>query len=434
MRGLSSGLRTRLVKLGKVFQWIADSRLGSLEITFFRLAGFQRRRPWEKLGSRACHYVQRLLVAMVEFGNDDVRGRSKLEQRVIDAADQVLRRDGAVGPIELLIQLRFLEHVHVEHWKRGSPTIAVLEDHIQCGEKKLADTFRFFQQWAEAQGLETAAAVYQGPSRSGGRELRIIADDDPQLQKFYCTRYLRTDHSPARKKQIERKLNKAPDLVVFVMASDEAICSECGETLVRGDWMFREQEQPLCLTCADLDHLEFLPSGNATLSRRAKKFSPLSAVVVQFNRRRKRYERQGLLATATAIQKAEESLQADAGERAKQRVAAAIRRDEDDLKLVETMIGQIRQQFPACPLKEARRIAQHTAERGSGRVGRSAAGRESDPKAIKLAVIAHIRHEHTDYDTKLMQGVDRREARSMIQPALHKKLASWQNSGKSTDS
>ncbi len=130
-------------------------------------------------------------VGMVEIGNNDLRGRSKLEQRVIDAADQVLRRDAAVGPIELLTQLRFLEHVHVEEWKRGNPAITVLEDHIQCGEKKLADTFRYFQQWAEAEGLEPAEAVYQGPSRSGARELQIIADDDPRLEKFYRTRYLR---------------------------------------------------------------------------------------------------------------------------------------------------------------------------------------------------------------------------------------------------
>ncbi len=216
------------------------------------------------------------------------------------------------------------------------------------------------------------------------------------------------------------------------MASEEAICSECGQTLERGDWMFREQEQLLCLQCADLDHLEFLPSGNATLSRRAKKFSSLSAVVVQFNRRRKRYERQGLLATSAAILQAEESLEADAGKRAQQRAAAAIRRDEDDLKLVETMIDRISEQFPSCPLDEARCIAQHTAERGSGRVGRSAAGRESEPEAIKLAVIAHIRHEHTDYDAKLMQGVARREARSLIQPVLKKKLIAWQQAGKST--
>ena len=74
--------------------------------------------------------------------------------------------------------------------------------------------------------------------------------------------------------------------------------------------------------------------------------------------------------------------------------------------------------FPGCPAEAAEQIARHTAERGSGRVGRSAAGREVDPQAIKPAVIAHIRHEHTDYDEQLMQGVARDEARRQIHPAV----------------
>jgi len=52
---------------------------------------------------------------------------------------------------------------------------------------------------------------------------------------------------------------------------------------------------PLCLGCADLDHLVFLAAGDAALTRRAKKASALSAVVVRFIRARKRYERQGIL-------------------------------------------------------------------------------------------------------------------------------------------
>jgi hypothetical protein len=35
------------------------------------------------------------------------------------------------------------------------------------------------------------------------------------------------------------------------------------------------------LTCADMDHLVFLPAGGAALTRRAKKASTLSAVVVR---------------------------------------------------------------------------------------------------------------------------------------------------------
>jgi hypothetical protein len=57
-------------------------------------------------------------------------------------------------------------------------------------------------------------------------------------------------------------------------------CTGCQGT---GDLLFMEEAGPLCLTCADLDHLVFLPAGDATLSRRARKASGLVAVVVRFS-------------------------------------------------------------------------------------------------------------------------------------------------------
>jgi hypothetical protein len=58
---------------------------------------------------------------------------------------------------------------------------------------------------------------------------------------------------------------------------------------------------PLCLACADLEHLVFLPAGDAALTRRAKQASRLSAVVVRLSRTRNRYERQGLLVEGAAL-------------------------------------------------------------------------------------------------------------------------------------
>jgi len=70
------------------------------------------------------------------------------------------------------------------------------------------------------------------------------------------------------------------------------------------------------LFCADLAHLEYLPSGNTALTRRATKHSPLRAVVVQWARARKRYERQGILVTVEALCRAEEECLADEDRRA----------------------------------------------------------------------------------------------------------------------
>ena len=62
---------------------------------------------------------------------------------------------------------------------------------------------------------------------------------------------------------------------------------------------------PLCMSCAGLAHLVLLSSGDAALTRRARKHSRLSAVLVRFGRARKRYERQGVLVEEAAIEQAE---------------------------------------------------------------------------------------------------------------------------------
>jgi hypothetical protein len=59
------------------------------------------------------------------------------------------------------------------------------------------------------------------------------------------------------------------------------VCARCTGT---GDLLTMDDAGPLCMTCADLDHLVFLGAGDAALTRRAKKASVLSAVVVRWSR------------------------------------------------------------------------------------------------------------------------------------------------------
>ena len=52
--------------------------------------------------------------------------------------------------------------------------------------------------------------------------------------------------------------------------------------LVRGAWItLVEEKRALCLSCADLDHLLFLPAGDAALTRRSCKDSTLVAVILK---------------------------------------------------------------------------------------------------------------------------------------------------------
>jgi hypothetical protein len=95
------------------------------------------------------------------------------------------------------------------------------------------------------------------------------------------------------------------EIVVFSVVRDSK-CTECGAELWKGSLLRLEQEKALCIDCADLGHLEFLPTGDAALTRRSSKYSTLRAVVVRWSRARKRYERQGILVESEALRRAEE--------------------------------------------------------------------------------------------------------------------------------
>jgi len=353
--------------------------------------------------------------------------RGGLQERVVQAAETLLQRSGNVGPLELFQELGWLHPGHVEGWRKGNEHYRVLEKWIHAGAGKVEKTIFHFHEWVRQRGLRPIEASYTRRSPRTVEQLQITEDGNPEREKFYRTRYAPADLPGKKTAKLAEKLNKAPDLVVFEKVSEEGKCDECGAELVRGDFLFMEKGRLLCLGCADLDHLVFLPAGDMALSRRARKHSPLSAVVVRFSRTRKRCERQGLLVAAEALDKAEAECAADAPERAAARKQAAVRRVEDDRDFVAAMTTSILGQYPACPADEARRIAAHTARRGSGRVGRSAAGRELDPSAIKLAVIAHIRHEHTNYDHLLMQGTARLEARILVREKIDQVLAKWRS-------
>lgn len=216
------------------------------------------------------------------------------------------------------------------------------------------------------------------------------------------------------------------DLKVFI-STTEAVCNECGEELGRRAWItLVEDKGALCLACADLDHLVFLPSGDAALTRRARKHSTLSAIVLKWSRARKRYERQGLLVEAETLGQAEKECLSDSEARARRRKREAERREELDRQYVEHFAARIRELFPRCPPGRDTIIAEHACHKYSGRVGRSAAAKSLDEGAVRLAVVAHIRHTETEYDELLASGHARFAARADVEAEVQRLMAKWE--------
>ena len=341
--------------------------------------------------------------------------RSRLEERVERAAEAALAEQRYVSAVDVLLGLGWLAHSHVDMWRQGR--IECLDSVIQAKPTNVVAAMSAFRRWAQDQKLKPSETDYVARTRDR-RPLRFSTAGDAAVERAYRTHWV----SPELSERAVKQQSKPPDLVV-ISPLKEWTCRSCGGT---GNLLFMEDAGPLCLDCADLGHLVFLPSGDAALTRRTKRASRLSAVVVRWSRARKRYERQGILVEAEAVERAEQECLSDAEARTRRRERNDARRAEQEVEFQAEFAAAIRAQFPGCPASRAEAIAQYAATRGSGRIGRSAAGRAFDPDAVRLAVAASVRHIDTDYDELLMSGVDREAARDRVWGRVEDVLRIWQ--------
>jgi hypothetical protein len=346
----------------------------------------------------------------------------ELERRVHRAAEAALARQQYVSAIDVLCGMGLLAPNHVDDWRNGR--VDFLERVIQGNPHKISSSMVIFRRWAAEKGLKPSETGYARRTRTGTVALQFSLSGDPEIEKHYRTHYVSPALGEQKRQKLQEKLERAPQPVVFQILRDSE-CSECGAELAQGAFLFKEAEEALCLKCAHFDDLEYLPSGDAALTRRATKYSEHTAVVVRFSKSRGRYERQGILVERTALERAERECVEDADERAAARARGAERRREQDRELVVRMVKQIGNLFPGCPSDEAAAIAEHTAARGSGRVGRSEAGRNLEERALTLAAAAAIRHNHTEYDELLAGGMERADARQRIAGKVEEILAAW---------
>lgn len=175
---------------------------------------------------------------------------------------------------------------------------------------------------------------------------------------------------------------KKPEDLKVCISNRDSVCGECGAELGRRAWILLAGDRgALCMSCADLDHLIFLPSGDAALTRRGKKYSTLHAVVLKWSRAGKRYERQGLIVEEKALARAEQNCLDDIEQRERRRLREAEHRAELDERYVAKFAAQVRRQFPVCPPGREQSIAEFACRKYTHRIGRSAAAKVLDEQA-----------------------------------------------------
>jgi hypothetical protein len=237
------------------------------------------------------------------------RKKTPLPDRVAKAAEAALVAQNYVSAIDVFTRIGWLPPSVEASWRRGQ--IDCLEQVLTADPARIAQALALLRTWATERNLSASATDYV--ARTVQRQpLRFSLSQDPAIQAAYRTHWVSPKLSEKQRERLTEKVSRAPELVVVMPLKSDWTCHHCGET---GDLLIMENPGPACLRCAGLDDLEYLPAGNAQLSRRAKAASARNAVVVRFSRTRKRYERQGLLVEPQALADVQRELEAQQGKK-----------------------------------------------------------------------------------------------------------------------
>ena len=105
----------------------------------------------------------------------------------------------------------------------------------------------------------------------------------------------------------------------------------------------------------------------------------------------------------------------------------AERRKQKQKREAAAFAAGIKEIYPGCSNEEAHRIASHACAVGSGRVGRTSS--LPTEEKVRRAVVAHVRHCHTDYED-LLRGWhdddDRADAREAVSGRIRSVLEGWE--------
>ncbi|OAX85541.1 hypothetical protein ACJ72_00079 [Emergomyces africanus] len=162
----------------------------------------------------------------------------------------------------------------------------------------------------------------------------------------------------------------------------------------------------------------FVPKGDVYVTRNCRSLSHKAKQTVYTVYNPKTQRTLGLYIPsqiqATVTQSASNTLTA--------RAHAVAQKDARDTSKARALL---RTQFPAMPVDTLETVLGHAFLKGSRRVGRSGMV-ESEEVKVGLAVDAHIRHVHTEYEKLLENGVDRQVAREKVWGSVRKVRALWE--------
>ena len=228
--------------------------------------------------------------------------QNNIEARVLKALDFLIEQKEYVSLIDVFLKMGFLYISQINLWKRCK--IPYLEQVISCDKEIIVKIIKVFNDWTKAKQLIAKEIVYFANTKHA-TPLKISNDPTCELEIIYRTHYFK-NISLQQQKLLLEKIYSPEELIVFKSIRDSS-CMNCKRALFKNMLFFIEEDKTLCLSCAELDHLIFLSSGNSSLTLKAKKYSSLVAVVLIYGHDKRRYKRQGILIEQQALKKAEQN-------------------------------------------------------------------------------------------------------------------------------
>lgn len=124
--------------------------------------------------------------------------RNELTAKVRRAVSDVLRRQGYVAAVDVLMELGYLDKARYEDWRRGR--VPSLERVIHAGLGKVNVVLRTMASCCRECGLKESWTDYRKWGKGPKLPLRFSKSGEPALERAYATHY------------VSRRLRKAKEL------------------------------------------------------------------------------------------------------------------------------------------------------------------------------------------------------------------------------
>jgi len=109
--------------------------------------------------------------------------------RIVRAVSVVMKRDGYVAPVEVLVEMGMLQRRHLVDWRHGR--VPYLERVIRGSLSRLSRLLRILRFHVHDLNLAPSETAYRRHGKGRKQPLRFSKTAEPRLERAYATHFIR---------------------------------------------------------------------------------------------------------------------------------------------------------------------------------------------------------------------------------------------------